>query len=191
MLNSKIEIFDLPVPKEINREAINYLGNKGRWSFVFDGGHGVPQLSDIIAPNTITDGGMALVSYSHSNSHDAIPDPYLNNFGNWIYSFCKERTKLKIQYLERMYWNLYSPSASCTWHIDKEVGGYLGHYGSIVYNLHTNDGGTEFEGNQKILATEGQALVFPSHLTHRGLAPEKNKWRVSLNMVVKIQLMEL
>jgi len=189
MLNNKIEIFDLPVPKEINTEVINYLGNKGKWSFVLEQTPNASgQFSEIITPNKITDGGMALITYSRNNSiRNTVPDQYLNNFGDWIYFFCKERTDLKIQHLERLYWNLYSPGASCMWHIDQDLGGYVGFHGSIIYNLHTNDGGTEFEGDQKILAKEGQAVMFPSHLRHRGLPPEKNKWRVSLNIVVRIE----
>ena len=188
-MNNKIETFDLPVPKEINTEVINYLGKKGKWSFVFEGSHETsPQLREIITPNKITDGGMALITYARNNSNlEVVPDQYLNNFGNWIYFFCRERTGLKIQHLERVYWNLCSPGASCKWHTDADLNGYAGYYASIVYNLHTSDGGTEFEGDQKILAKEGQAVIFPSHLRHRGLAPVKNKWRVSLNLVVRTE----
>ena len=188
MLNNKIGIFDLPVPKEINTEVINYLGNKAKWGFALEPTTEINgQFSDIIA-DKIKDAGMYQISYSRNNSNlPTIPDQYLNAFGNWIYFFCKERTKLKIQYLERMYWNLYSPGASCKWHVDADLKGYVGFYGSIVYNLHTNDGGTEFEGGQKILAKEGQAIVFPSHLKHRGLSPVKNRWRISLNLVVRTE----
>jgi|TARA_R110000796_G_scaffold103619_2_gene213053 hypothetical protein len=188
MLNNKIEVFDLPVPKEINTEIINYLGDKGKWGVVLEptiesGG----QFSEVVAGKK-KDAGMYQITYSRNNSNSkTIPDQYLNNFGDWIYSFCKERTELKIQYLERMYWNLYHPGASCKWHVDHDLNGYSGFYGSIVYNLHTNDGGTEFEGDQKILAKERQAVVFPSHLRHRGLPPIKNKWRISLNLVVRTE----
>ena len=191
MLNNEIEIFDLPVPKEINTEIINYLGSQGRWSFVVDGNRTFsPQFREIITPGQRTDQGMALISYSRNNSvAGTVIDPYLNQFGDWIYFFCKERSKLKMQHIERMYWNLYSPGASCLWHVDKDSGGVIGHYGSIVYNLHSNDGGTELEENEKILSKEGQALIFPSHLRHRGFAPTKTKWRLSLNIVTKISFL--
>ena len=189
MMYNKIETFDLPIPKEINREIINYLGNKGKWGFVLEPTPDTSdQFSEVITPNKITDGGMYQITYSRNNSNPGtITDQYLNNFGDWVYYFCKERTHLKINYLERVYWNLYSPGASCKWHIDQALKGYSGFYGSIVYNLHTNDGGTEFEGDQKILAKEGQAVVFPSHLRHRGLPPVKNRWRISLNLVVRTE----
>ena len=89
MLNDEIEIFDLPVPKEINTEIINYLGNRGRWSFIFDGNRSFsPQLSEIIIPGKKTDQGMALISYSRNNSvAGTVVDPYLNHFGDWIYFF--------------------------------------------------------------------------------------------------------
>ena len=193
MLNDEIEIFDLPVPKEINTEIINYLGNRGRWSFVFDGNRSLsPQLKEIITPGQRRDHGMAIISYSRNNDEyvaGQTVDPYLNHFGDWIYFLCKEKSKLKFQHIERMYWNLYSPGASSLWHLDKDSEGVIGHYGSIGYNLHSNDGETEFEGNQKVPAKEGQAVVFPSHLRHRGVAPKKNKWRLSLNIVAKIQVL--
>ena len=90
--------------------------------------------------------------------------------------------KLDKKYLDRLYWNLYSPNAVCQWHIDM---GSVGEYASVVYNLHTNDGGTEFESG-KIPSKEGQAIIFSSDLKHRGLAPKNNKWRLNVNLVVKI-----
>jgi len=30
-------------------------------------------------------------------------------------------------------------------------------------------------------------VVFPSHLRHRGLPPVKNRWRISLNLVVRTE----
>ena len=121
MLNNKIGIFDLPVPKEINTEVINYLGNKGKWGLVSEPNAEIGgQFSEVIA-DKIKDAGMYQITYSRNNSNPlTIPDQYLNAFGDWIYFFCKERTELKIQYLERMYWNLYSPGASCKWHVDAD-----------------------------------------------------------------------
>ena len=76
-MNNKIETFDLPVPKEINTEVINYLGNKAKWGFVVEptaeiGG----QFSEVIADKR-TDAGMYQITYSHNNSIPSIiPDHY-------------------------------------------------------------------------------------------------------------------
>jgi len=184
MLNNTIESLDLPVPKQINEKIINYLGTQARWQFAFDKPSELcPKFSDIITPDKTTDAGMGIISYSRDNKMKGTTvDDFLNSMGDWIFYMCQERSSFKIKYLDRLYWNLYSPSAVCSWHVDHSA---LGEYASIVYNLHTNDGGTEFESD-KALSKEGQAIIFPSGLKHRGLAPKNNKWRLSLNMVVKI-----
>ncbi len=72
-----------------------------------------------------------------------------------------------------------------TFHDDEKKDNYY----SIVYNLHNNDGGTEFKINDKIEfypSVVSQAIVFPSKLIHRGIAPNKFYNRFSLNMVVEI-----
>ena len=60
---------------------------------------------------------------------------------------------------------------------------------SIIYNLHDNDGGTEFRLNDEIKfiqSEESKAIVFPSKIEHRGIAPKNNINRFALNMVVEI-----
>jgi len=183
MLNNTIEIFDLPVPKKINEETINYLGTQAAWKFVFEKDREFcPKFNEIITPDKITDSGMGIISYSRNNMKGTTVDYSLNSIGNWIFYLCQEKSSFKIKHLDRLYWNLYSPSAVCAWHTDTSS---IGEYASVVYNLHTNDGGTEFESG-KVIAKESQAIIFPSDLKHRGLAPKKNKWRLSLNMLVKI-----
>jgi len=60
---------------------------------------------------------------------------------------------------------------------------------SIIYNLHDNDGGTKFKINDKVTfykANESEALLFPSKLIHKGVAPKKSLNRFSLNIVLEI-----
>ena len=88
-----------------------------------------------------------------------------------------------------------SASPSDTWLVTTQNNVYydnqeIDHYASIVYNFHTNDGGTEFESG-KIPSNEGEAIVFPSHIAHKGVAPVKHKWRLNLNIIVKIKKDEL
>jgi hypothetical protein len=56
-------------------------------------------------------------------------------------------------------------------------------YVSIVYNMHDNDGGTEFKDDKFIKSKEGQAILFESNLFHRGVAPKKTNHRFSLNIL--------
>ena len=60
---------------------------------------------------------------------------------------------------------------------------------SIIYNLHDNDGGTEFKINNEIKfykSEESTALLFPSKIEHRGVSPTKDLNRFSLNILIEI-----
>jgi len=184
MLNSTIESLDLPVPNKINEKIINYLGTQIGWRFApsekpFELR---PAFIEVIPPGNVADSGMSIITYSRNSAKDATIDYFLNSMGDWIFYLCQERSSFKLKYLERIYWNLYGPTARPGWHVDSRA---AGEYASILYNLHTNDGGTEFESG-KVISKEGRAVIFPSDLKHRGLAPRKYKWRLSLNLVVKI-----
>tara|TARA_R110000824_G_scaffold5938_2_gene27234 strand:- start:327 stop:896 length:570 start_codon:yes stop_codon:yes gene_type:complete len=181
------EILNLPVPKQINEKIINYLGTQAKWQFAPSEKPAelAPAFSKIISPDKISDSGMSIITYSRNNQKEATIDYFLNSMGDWIFYLCQERSSFTLKYLERIYWNLYSPTATPGWHVDNVAsGGGTGEFASILYNLHTNDGGTQFESGVAP-SKEGQAVIFPSDLKHRGVAPKKNKWRLSLNMVVK------
>ncbi len=60
---------------------------------------------------------------------------------------------------------------------------------SILYNLHNNDGGTEFKINDKLKffkSNESEAILFPSKIEHRGIAPKVNPNRFCLNITLEI-----
>ena len=60
---------------------------------------------------------------------------------------------------------------------------------SIIYNLHDNDGGTEFKINNEVKfykSEESTALLFPSKIEHRGVSPTKDLNRFSLNILIEI-----
>lgn len=80
-----------------------------------------------------------------------------------------------------MNWNWYNRNSVTKFHEDMEEDNCY----SIAYNLHTNDGGTEFKINDKIQfypSIEGEALFFPSKLLHRGIAPKTTPHRFMLNI---------
>jgi len=185
-----IEVLKLPIPHQINKEVLNHLGLKAPWRFVFHvKGEFNPSFTNVINDSKLSDSGLSLVTYARDEVYrDPHNDQYLNNFGNMIFHHVREQTKkFNMLYIDRLYWNLYSQSSVCHWHYDNQE---IDHYASIVYNFHTNDGGTEFESG-KIPSNEGEAIVFPSHLAHKGVAPVKHKWRLSLNIIVKIKKDEL
>tara|TARA_R100000664_G_C2750844_1_gene138165 strand:- start:461 stop:1054 length:594 start_codon:yes stop_codon:yes gene_type:complete len=190
---SVIEKIKLPIPKQINLDMINYLGNNALWNFVFDWDRNdVPNFLNIIDSSETTDNGFATITYSIDKSIAGTrEDSVMNNFGNWVYHFCRENSKkYKIKRLQRLYWNLYSQTSKCEWHTDiqlSEQNKYSNTHASIIYNFHDNDGGTEIEGQGLLPAKEREAIIFPSNVLHKGVGPTQNKWRLSLNIIVQLE----
>ena len=182
MLSKEIEIIKLPIPHLQNDVIMNYLQKNGQWNFVFDRERNIsPRMSEVASPNGKSDAGLARITYSLNNLDGTINDSYLNYFADLIFFYCKEYSqKYSFKKVIRYYWNLYSRSSKCLFHTDESQ---VGNFVSVVYNLHSNDGGTEFETGI-IPAKEGEVIIFPSHMLHRGLTPKKYKWRLSLNIVV-------
>ena len=188
-----IEKLKLPIPQQINLDMINYLGNNALWNFVFDWDRNdAPSFSNIIDSSETTDNGFATITYSIDKSITGTrEDNVMNNFGNWVYHFCRENSKkYKIKRLQRLYWNLYSQTSTCEWHTDiqlSEKSKYSNTHASIIYNFHDNDGGTEIKGHGLQLAKEREAIIFPSNVLHKGVGPTQNKWRLSLNIIVQLE----
>lgn len=181
-----IEKIKLPIPRQINFDVIQYLGHHNFWNFVFDHDRETaPPFSQIMDSGPTTDSGFATITYSINNHMKGTrPDEYLNNFGNWVYNFCRENSKVyNIIRLERLYWNLYSRTSKCKLHDDMSARNFT----SIIYNFLDNDGGTQIQEHGFFPAKEREAVLFPSTLLHKGVGPTKNKWRLSLNLIVKTE----
>ena len=174
------ETFDLPVPSEINKKIINYLGEQ-QWSYISDNDSKYKNsFYNILSNPLIKDSGQAIVSYMKNSPYKN--DSTLNFFGDYIFSLIQERSKFKIKDLGRLFWNLYTPLSENKLHFDdNNVGKSI----SAVYNLHTNDGGTQVE-NQFISSKEGQVIVFKSEKIHKAISPKINNFRLSLNIVMEI-----
>lgn len=181
MLDKRIEILKLPIPVLLNNNILNYLQQKGKWDFVFDTKRKNSfNMKQVASPGSFNDAGLARITYSSNGLSGTLNDDYLNNFGDLIYFHCKEKSKkFKIEQITRFYWNLYSRSSKCIWHTDERG---INEFVSIIYNLHDNDGGTEFESGF-IKSKEGEAIIFPSNLPHKGVGPKEYKWRLNLNIV--------
>ena len=99
-----------------------------------------------------------------------------------VYSHCIEKLNIpNFKRLFRIHWNYYTAGQQGRGHVDKPEDNFI----SILYNMHTTDGGTEILGNfyqDKI----SQAKIFKSNWTHRGIATKTDKSRASLNIVLEL-----
>jgi hypothetical protein len=82
--------------------------------------------------------------------------------------------------ITRIHYNYYYKDQEGTGHIDNKNDNYI----SILYNLHTTDGGTEIL-NKFYSDKIGQAKVFKSNWYHKGICVKNDKARSSLNIVLE------
>jgi len=97
----------------------------------------------------------------------------------------QKNMSMKFKDIKRIYWNWYHSTSLMEYHIDSNYDNLY----SIIYNLHDNDGGTEFKLNDEIIfykSVESKAIIFPSKISHRGVAPKKDLNRFSLNIITDI-----
>lgn len=119
--------------------------------------------------------GFSLISNERNNNEDII----LNNFANKVTE--KVLSKLNIKgKISRFMWNHYLSNQNSSVHTDHNQDNFI----SILYNLHTTDGGTEID--KKFYPDKvSQAKVFKSNLLHRGIGPKKDVVRFNLNIVIE------
>lgn len=164
------------IPKQTNQRILDILFNLNGWNFATD---------DRFKINLNTlDSGFSFISYSQYQNHK--PHEVLNAYAGFIFDMVREKSLIKFKEVDRFYWNWYHPNSKGTkFHIDDTDDNYY----SIIYNLHTNDGGTKFKINDEIKfeeSIESEAIVFPSKILHTGVAPTKSLHRFSLNIITKI-----
>ena len=155
------------IPSNTNKKIIETLYDTHNWRFGFD--------------NALTknpdkkDSGFIL-----SQSNDV-----LNTYAQIIFDMVEKKTFMKFKKIDRLFWNWYHPGSIMQFHMDNHEDNRF----SIIYNLHDSDGGTEFKINDKVdfhKSIESQAILFPSKLYHRGVAPKTNPNRFSLNIMLEI-----
>jgi len=165
-----IEEINIDISSNINKEIINNLFKAGNWHFGSD-----KILSTNVHKN---DCGLTLDTGIHNND-------ILNTYANVIFYMVEKNTFMKFKKIERIRWNWYHSNSVMEFHEDHVQDNKF----SIIYNLHDNDGGTEFKINDEIKfyqSEESKALFFPSKIEHRGIATKKNVNRFCLNMVIEI-----
>jgi hypothetical protein len=165
------------IPKQTNHRIVDLLYKVGTWSFGLD---------DALNKKLDTvNSGLTYGSFYAQPDRFYVNHESLNSYAVFIQDIIEQNSYMKFKKLHRIYWNWYCPGAIMGMHQDELTDNYY----SIIYNLHTNDGGTEFKVNDEIKfykSVESEALLFPSKLYHRGVAPKKDPNRFNLNILLEI-----
>jgi hypothetical protein len=106
----------------------------------------------------------------------------VNLYAQIILDIVTDKLKMKATPY-RFFWNLYFPNPDCYMHTDYD-GEDEDKYYTIIYNLHTTDGGTEIDG-VSYPDKMGQAKVFKSNTLHKAIPNITDKVRFNLNIIFK------
>jgi len=165
------------LPNQINKHIIKKLCNQPNWCFPHDVEDKTRDIFfEEMVDKNISNSGFSLVTYDNDNNLNIKTD--LNLYAEIIFYYIKQKLKSNIHSISRIYWNYYDNSSVGNYHLDNNKINYK----SIIYNLHSNDGGT-FIKNKFIKSEEGEAIIFDSNIRHKGVAPIKNKHRFNLNII--------
>jgi hypothetical protein len=173
-------IFDELLPQEENLEILKFLTLQ-KWRIQTEANlHSIEDMTKCAFLNGSPHLGFACVAFDklspsllfESNSPLIIWPRIISNI------ICK-KLSIKLN-INRIHWNYYLKGQEGVGHVDKESENFI----SILYNPLTTDGGTEI--NNKFYQDKmGQAKVFKSNWTHRGVATQNDKARPSLNIVLE------
>lgn len=167
----KTKLLNNIIPKEINKKIIYHLTNS-HWFIAWD--YKMNRLEKIFSEKN---NGFSITTMSEGKIQ---VDSVLNVYGELIFEKIVEELKIKAN-LDRIFWNMYLKGSEGELHEDRPYNNCI----SVVYNLHTTDGGTEINGkfyNDK----EGQAKIFKSNILHRGFGPKQDNVRFNLNLIFNI-----
>ena len=174
-----IEIINTSIPHKTNNRIIEHLTLNTKWMFAYDREEKHLIVDNLTKAND-NDSGFIFKSFSAEHKYTA--DGFLNMFALLVKDICTEQSKRKIGEIIRIYWNMYVPSSKMKYHFDMPKGNNCV---SIIYNLHSNDGGTDFKNNKIVKSKEGQAIVFNSDSLHKGISSKIIPVRYALNIVCK------
>ena len=163
------------IPKNTNQKILNNLYTSKGWYFGFD--------ENNYMNKDKKDAGLLTVTYKENGEYYV--NDTLNTYAEVIYDIVESNSFMKFKKINRIYWNWYHPGSVMQFHMDNKEDNKF----SIVYNLHNSDGGTEFKVDDKLTfhkSVESEAILFPSKLYHRGVAPQINYNRFSLNIMLEI-----
>ena len=139
-----IELIDISFPKQLNKTLISYLISNTAWRFATDLNQD-ELIRDNITKKNGFDYGFFIRTYDVKEQH--YRDDFLNNIAQTIKNMIDEKSNFNIGLIQRIYWNMYVNSSVMEYHRDQQADNNCI---SIVYNLHTNDGGTNFKDYKTI-----------------------------------------
>tara|TARA_E500000318_G_scaffold80219_1_gene75315 strand:- start:238 stop:765 length:528 start_codon:yes stop_codon:yes gene_type:complete len=173
-----VKIFENILPPKINLEILKLLV-KEHWHISWDGFED-QRLENIFKNNN---NGFNIVTFKKEapDYTETKTNPFLNLYAEVIGEIVMHKLNIKNFKFERFFWNMYFKNSTSDIHKDRQTPGYL----SILYSIHTTDGGTEIAG-KKYEDKMGIAKVFDSHIDHRGLSPIKDPVRFNLNIIAEI-----
>ena len=181
---SKIEKIKINIPQNCLLQIANTLITNKHWCFAADD-HSMSQqnFTENFFNNKIQDRGFYYQTFVKNREN--ITNNNLNFWASLIFEMIKEKSVLyKLHEIERIFWNFYHPNSNSNLHVDNSNPNFT----SIVYNLHTNTGGTLFQNSkgetQIIKSEQNEAIIFPSNILHKGLPPKTDACRFSLNIIV-------
>jgi len=169
-----VQIIDNILPQETNLRIIEALSDH-HW-FIAADKCTTKRLDKI---NSKTNAGFHIITIKDGKVEC---NSILNIYGLIIFDIIKYKLKIKNASLKRLFWNMYLPNAETEIHVDEDFSGYK----SVLYSLHTTDGGIEVD---KVFYPDiiGQAKIFDSHTLHKGFGPKKDNVRFNLNIVFKTE----
>jgi hypothetical protein len=175
-----IEVFKNILPKEINNKIILCLLDSSNWKIAKDLRNNQEVLLNDLLGQSGKDSGFSVRTFDEKENI-YIHSP-LNLYAEIIYEIVKQHTKYKFLKPIRFNWNYYNNSSQATSHTDNDEGYYV----SFVYNLNTNNGGTNIN-DEFYKSNVGEAILFPSNFTHNSVAQTDTKGRFNLNCVIELQ----
>ena len=183
----KIKFISNILPPSTNIEIIKLL-TEAKWYVGVDKETNNARYTDLIS------GKYYGFSYDPYNLQNNQSNPFTNTqtrsdyelflYGKIVFQKVCHEVNFKKAKLIRLIYNMYYPHHNTSTHTDvTSVEENLECY-SILYNLHTTDGGTEVD-NCFYKDQMGQAKVFLSKINHKGIGPKKDNVRFSLNILIE------
>ena len=186
----KIKFINNILPPSTNIDILKLLA-EAKWYV------GVDKKTNNARYNDLISGKYYGFSYDPYNLQTNKTNPFgqsdyeLFLYGKIVFQKVCHELNFKKAKLIRLIYNMYYPHHNTSTHTDviASVEENLHNaYGvecySILYNLHTTDGGTEVD-NCFYKDQMGQAKVFPSKINHKGIGPKKDNIRFSLNILIE------
>jgi hypothetical protein len=176
-MNNNVIIVDNVFPQKTNALIINLLLQQ-HWGFAVDSTNGYDTLMKYVFDKK--NYGFYLITYIDNKDVKNTPHSIeLNTFAKTITDIVTDKLGINERVnIHRFYWNMYFNNSTMIEHTDWHDDSYL----TILYNLHTTDGGIEIN---KIFYKDimSQAKIFHGVNLHKGIAPKEDPIRFNLNIV--------